>query len=60
MEKLKECPFCGGEPEIKQDCKNGYKLRCKNCLVGYRQKVLRQSMEWLKNKMIEKWNNRKP
>lgn len=56
--KLKPCPFCGGEAELKQDCRNGYKLKCKNCLVAFKQKVLRQPMEWLEEKMIQSWNNR--
>lgn len=57
-EELKNCPFCGGEAELKQHCLNGYSIKCKSCLVGLRQKVLRNSMEWLREKMAEDWNKR--
>ena len=52
------CPFCGGEPEIKQEGRNGLRLKCKSCLIGIKQKTLRYSLEWLRGKMIEGWNKR--
>ncbi len=56
--KLLPCPFCGGEPEIKQYCSKGIRIKCKSCLIKKEQKVLRYSIEWLKDKMIEDWNKR--
>jgi hypothetical protein len=57
-EELKPCPFCGGEAEIKQNCRNGFKLKCKKCTIGYAQKTLHFSLDWLEAKMIEHWNQR--
>jgi len=56
--ELKPCPFCGGETELKQISRNGLQIRCKRCLVGLKQKVLHQSLEWLALKMAETWNKR--
>ena len=56
--KMLPCPFCGGEPEIEQTGKNQLKLKCKSCLIGITQKTLRFSLDWLKEKMIESWNER--
>lgn len=56
--KLLSCPFCGGEAIIEQNCRNGYKLKCKSCLIGFQQKTLRFGLDWLKNQMIETWNKR--
>ncbi len=58
FEKMLPCPFCGGEPKIEQNSRNGFKLNCKSCLMGYTQKTLRNSLDWLKAKMIENWNAR--
>lgn len=52
------CPFCGGEPEIKQTGKNKMTVKCKSCLIGVEQSVLRFSLEWLHAKLIENWNKR--
>lgn len=56
--ELKPCPFCGGKATIEQNKSNGYKLKCTSCLMGVTQKVLRNSMEWLKETMIKDWNTR--
>lgn len=58
QQELKPCPFCGGEAEIEQNARNGYKLKCKSCLIGYTQKTIKFSLDWLKGKMIEDWNKR--
>lgn len=58
MEKLKPCPFCGGEAEITQTGRLKLYLRCKSCRIGLQQKVLRKSLEWLENEMIKDWNKR--
>lgn len=52
------CPFCGGEPEIKQTGINQMTVKCRGCLIGIEQGVLRFSFEWLREKLIEKWNKR--
>lgn len=57
-DKLKNCPFCGGEAELKQFCGNGLVIKCKSCTIGMRQKVLRYSLDWLKEVMIKNWNKR--
>lgn len=52
------CPFCGGEPEIKQTGRNKLKLKCKRCVIGIEQKTLRYGLDWLEKRMIEDWNKR--
>lgn len=54
------CPFCGGEVLIVPYQRNGLNLKCKSCLIGIKQRVLRNSIEWLREKMIEGWNKRTP
>ena len=56
--KLKPCPFCGGEAELKQTGKNQLTIKCKRCLIKRVQSVLRLSIEWLEVEMIEHWNKR--
>lgn len=55
---LLPCPFCGGEPEIKQTGRLKMKIRCKSCLIGIEQKTLRFGIHWLEEKLIEGWNKR--
>lgn len=59
-EELKPCPFCGGAVEIKQTGKKQLTLSCLTfaCIVMMRQKVLTNSLDWLKEIMIKKWNKR--
>jgi len=52
------CPFCGGEPEIKQTGRNKLKLKCKRCIIGIEQKTIRYGLDWLEKRMIEDWNKR--
>lgn len=52
------CPFCGNEAEIEQTGPKKMRIRCKACLIGIEQKVLRYTLEWLKGKLIESWNKR--
>lgn len=59
-QELLPCPFCGGKASIEQNARNGYKLKCTSCVVGITQKTIHQSMEWLKDRMIEDWNKRVP
>lgn len=58
MNGLKNCPFCGGEPELKQTGKNKMQIRCTKCHMGLQQKVLRLSMDWLQETLRESWNKR--
>lgn len=58
-DKLKPCPFCGGEAEIGQYCKNGLIIKCMNCGIQRKQCTLRFGLDWLKNNMIKKWNTRR-
>jgi hypothetical protein len=57
-ESIKACPFCGGEVEIKQTGKNELTIRCTKCLTSKTQAVLRYSLDWLREKLIEGWNAR--
>ena len=57
-EELKPCPFCGGEVEIEQTGKNELRVRCKECHMGLKQKVLRKSSEWLEETLRNSWNTR--
>jgi len=58
LENVHPCPFCGAMPTIEQTSRNGLELKCSNCLMGYRQKTLHHSLDWLKERMIERWNTR--
>lgn len=57
---LKPCPFCGTQPIMEQYARNGWMIRCPNCHVELKQKVIRKSMEWLRQVMAETWNKRVP
>ena len=53
-EKLKPCPFCGGEAEIK-DCGSGtFKIECKNDCIAGNNHFLRKDI----NILIAAWNQR--
>lgn len=56
--EIDNCPFCGGPAEIRQTGKNKMQIRCTSCLVGKQQKVLRMSLEWLREALIKDWNKR--
>lgn len=57
-DKLRPCPFCGSEAEITQTGKRQLRVRCNGCYMGVEQKVLRYSLEWLREKLTENWNRR--
>ena len=58
MEKLKPCPFCGGEAILRQ-CQNGfniwYRVRCKDC--GIAQDSIGNGY-YSESQAIEAWNRR--
>ena len=62
-EELKLCPFCGKRPYwyLKGRNEPFYKksitIKC-DCGVTMEQSAIRYDVEWLKEQMIEKWNNR--
>lgn len=56
--QLKPCPFCGGSAEFKQTGSHKLMVRCKSCHIGIQQKVLRYSLEWLRDTLTENWNRR--
>lgn len=58
-EELKACPFCGGEPVMEQYARNGIRIKCSTCGVKREQRVLRQTLEWLRDAMTKSWNRRK-
>ncbi len=60
---LKPCPFCGGKPYLHQfgnehTKSRGFDIGCKPCNYKMRQKVIKYSLDWLRPKVIERWNTR--
>lgn len=51
MSKLKECPFCGGESELKHRASSSYWVECEFCAV-------RGHDSFFKSVALAKWNNR--
>ena len=51
MDKLKPCPFCGGEATL-EDTSTGFGVICWNCQIS-------TTMDWKSDKAIAIWNNRK-
>ena len=56
--KLRDCPFCGSSAEVWQSGKNKARVRCRTCHIGIEGKVLKLSVEWLEQKLADKWNRR--
>ena len=57
-DKLKRCPFCGGEAEITQDFVHGWKVMCvdwMNCIANPSVQIYGEGS---RKKAIEAWNNR--
>lgn len=50
MDKLKPCPFCGGEAYIEIICNGLVEVRCKGCYASVPAKY--------QNKAVERWNRR--
>lgn len=59
MADLLPCPFCGSEAEFKPYKRDGLTLKCQSLgCVQFNQRVLRNSLDWLRGKMVEHWNTR--
>jgi hypothetical protein len=56
--RLLPCPFCGGEPLLKQYRADGLEIKCQSCHSGRQQRWLDKGSDWLAAKMVEKWNTR--
>lgn len=56
--QLKPCPFCGGDPVLKQYREDGLEIKCSSCYSGRQQRWMYKGRDWLEVKMIEKWNER--
>lgn len=62
VENCKPCPFCGCETIVIEPFQKGkgrgWYLHCNKCLMGYRQLTISYTLEWLQERMVEKWNTR--
>jgi Zn ribbon nucleic-acid-binding protein len=59
VNELKPCPFCANKDIlISHYKKDGIQIRCSNCGVMFQQRVMRKSIEWLQERLIEDWNSR--
>lgn len=68
--ELKSCPFCGGEPRLKQSNFKEWTITCEMCLVTVKREIeveldlskieleLPLAMEELEKDMIQRWNTR--
>ncbi len=56
--ELKPCPCCNGEAVLLQTSRQGMTVKCKECRLQITGKVLKFSLGWLSNKLIETWNKR--
>ena len=58
QKELLPCPFCGGEAVLEQTGKRELTIKCKSCITKRTQRVLRYSLEWLEQQMVDGWNKR--
>jgi hypothetical protein len=56
--ELLPCPFCGSSPVVDYYGRNGIEIKCKSCVIKYKQKTIRHDLDWLFGQMKETWNNR--
>lgn len=58
MEKLKPCPFCGGEAKVKGNliAMSSYSVVCLNEKCGAH--VFFYGAEWEKSENVKRWNRR--
>ena len=62
-EKLKPCPFCGGEALLTASVNDHTKkrlinIKCQDCSVQRTDGTIRHDMEWLCSVAVKLWNNR--
>lgn len=65
MSELKLCPFCGGNAKLHQHGnehtkKRGMIIQCETpgCFAEQRVFVIKNGLEWAKEKVVENWNTR--
>lgn len=63
MSELKPCPFCGGEAFIEQfgnehTPSQGFTSGCKRCRIIITNKVIQNSIDWLRPIVVANWNRR--
>ena len=58
MEELKPCPFCGEMANYDCPSKNQVRIFCTKCTCQISGKFLRETREWLLQKLIVRWNTR--
>ena len=62
-EKLKPCPFCGGEALLTATGNDHTKkrfinIKCQECKVQRTDGAIRHDMDWLCSVAVKLWNNR--
>jgi hypothetical protein len=62
-EEILSCPFCNGEPILIErgnsfTKKRSAEIECTNCHVKIIVGAIHHSLDWCKEKVIEKWNKR--
>lgn len=60
---INNCPFCGKEPELITrgndfTKKRSAEVKCKNCNVIMSVGAIYNNLEWAKNIVVDKWNER--
>ena len=64
--ELLPCPFCGGEARFRVYDLKGYRgkyeyiIRCDNCNIQFKESDVYQNKIKARQKVIDKWNTRKP
>ena len=62
--EIKECPFCGKQPELirrgNEHTKRSAEIICKNCGVIIKVAAIRNNLQWCVDTVIAKWNKRQP
>lgn len=61
--ELKQCPFCGGEPELIEIGNNWTKKRsvtvkCPTCRIQLTYAGILRSIDWLTDTAVNGWNRR--